>query len=89
MLRTGCANDHGVTKFALQLAVMRHPAESHLSECQIVLLADRAKYFQGLEVGVVPLTPPVRLALPVLGVKAQASSITVRSVLSGKESSTD
>ena len=71
MLRTGCADDHGVTEFALQLAVMRQPAECHLSKCQIVFLADRAKYFQGLEVGVVPVTPSVRLALPVLGVKAQ------------------
>lgn len=63
MRRARRADDDRIAELALQLAVVRHPAEGNLSEREVVLLRDGLDLGERVEVGLVPVAGKVAFTL--------------------------
>ena len=84
-------NQDRIAELPLQLTVVRDPSESNFSKSQIVLLSDSGNLGQGVEVGLVPVTPAVVPALTFLRVETGAgfSSVVERSVTTCEKASSN
>ena len=73
MLQARSTDDHGISIFTLQCAVMGHPAKGNLGVSEVVLLGDRLKEGERLKVMLIPV-PFVRFLvnLRVLGYRNTA-----------------
>ena len=73
MLQARSTDDHGISIFTLQCAVMGHPAKGDLGVSEVVLLGNRLKQGERLKVMLIPV-PFVRFLvnLRVLGYRNTA-----------------